>query len=658
MSRFIALLVLVTAWSTTLAASRPLIPRDVLFGNGARFAPSLSPDGKSLAWLARDQRGDLQVWAQTIGREDARQVTPSGGQSVDEYLWTEDSAEVLYLHDEDGNENYHLNAANALDGAVRQLTPFEGLRTTLVSTHRSTPREVVVTLNLRNRESADVYRVSLDTGALTPETTHLQNVLRWQLDAVGRVRGAVTQDEDGTTHLQVRSPGRTIWRSIIKVPLEENVLVERMGFIGFSRDGEKVFAKSPLGADTLRVIEVNLRTGEERVLAEDPHSDVLDVLFDARTQMVQAAAFERNGRRRWRVLDKRIARDFDAIAAAVDGDFSVVDRDREDRRWLIAVEQDRVPTSFYLYERRSRRTSKLFSTRPELSTAALAAMQPIVVTARDGLKLPGFLTLPVADAQRNLPMVLLVHGGPWGQDTWGFRPEVQWLANRGYAVLQVNFRASSGYGKKFLNAGNRQWGDAMQNDLVDAVKWAVDAGYADAGRVAIMGSSYGGYAALAGAAFNHGTFKCSVDAFGISNLLTFLSSFPPQWKVIQGMYRQRVGDVGDPAERERLKRASPFFAAANIRVPVLVAQGGNDPRVKQAESDQIVEALKRAGQPVTYVLYPDEGHGFSRTPNRLDFYARVEAFLAQHLGGRAEPVTVAGVPGTSAKVTAHPQAAR
>ncbi|MGV3621470.1 MAG: alpha/beta hydrolase family protein, partial [Archangium sp.] len=275
---------------------------------------------------------------------------------------------------------------------------------------------------------------------------------------------------------------------------------------------------------------------------------------------------------------------------------------------------------------------------PKLEGLPLAEMKPVNITARDGLVLPSYLTLPVGKAPKNLPMVLLVHGGPWGRDMWGYNPSVQWLANRGYAVLQVNFRASTGFGKKFLNAGNRQWGLAMHDDLIDAVNWAVKEGFADPKQVAIMGGSYGGYATLAGLAFTPDQFKCGVDIVGPSNLFTLMSTIPPYWAAFKAQMIKRMGDPDNAADKELLTKASPLFSANKIKVPLLIGQGANDPRVKVAESEQIVSAMEKNGLPVTYVVYPDEGHGFARPENRIDFYARSEEFLSKCLGGRAEPL--------------------
>ena len=366
---------------------------------------------------------------------------------------------------------------------------------------------------------------------------------------------------------------------------------------------------------------------------------------------MQASAFD-PGRKHWTVIDPSIQGDFDALAKVTDGDFNVVDRDLADQTWLISFDSDRAPARYYSWDRAAKKATFLFTTQPKLDDAPLAPMMPIEFTARDGMKINGYLTLPVGVPDKNLPLVLFVHGGPWGRDSWGFNPYAQLLANRGYAVLQINFRSSTGFGKKFLHAGDREWGLTMQNDLTDGVKWAVNQGVADPKRVAIFGGSYGGYAALAGAAFTPNLYRCAVDECGPSNLFTLLASLPPYWEVMRSIFFTRVGNPDDPKDKELLTAASPLFSADKIKIPMLVGQGANDPRVKQAEAEQIVEAIAKHRGNAVYVLYTDEGHGFVRPENRLDFTARIEKFLADNLGGRYEPMNGDRIPGSTATVRA------
>jgi len=349
-------------------------------------------------------------------------------------------------------------------------------------------------------------------------------------------------------------------------------------------------------------------------------------------------------------VDPSVKADFEGIARLNDGDFAVVNRDDNDATWLVAFTSDRGPIRYFSWDRAARTGTFLFVHQPKLEGLQLAAMKPIIIKSRDGFDLHGYLTLPSGVASKNLPLVLFVHGGPWGRDTWGYNSYAQWFANRGYACLQVNFRASTGYGKKFLNAGNKQWGLKMHDDLIDAVDWAIQAGYADSRRIAIMGGSYGGYATLAGLTFTPEKFACGVDIVGPSNLRTLIQSIPPYWKPIRSVFDVRMGNVDDPKDADLIQNASPLFKADRIVRPLLIGQGANDPRVKQAESEQIVNAIEKNGGRVSYVLYPDEGHGFARPENRIDFNARAEAFLAQNLGGRAEPIQGDKYPGSTAVV--------
>ncbi|HRI15480.1 MAG TPA: S9 family peptidase, partial [Verrucomicrobiota bacterium] len=386
-----------------------------------------------------------------------------------------------------------------------------------------------------------------------------------------------------------------------------------------------------------------------KLIAASPEVDSGSVMIHPKTKVVEAVSFE-SGRRQWKVIDPSVQADFDALTKVYDGDFSIVSRDRADQTWLVAYTSDRGPVRFYSWDRPTKKATFLLTSQPKLENLTLAEMKPVVIPARDGLKLNGYLTLPPGVPAKNLPMVLFVHGGPWARDNWGYSPYVQWFANRGYACLQVNFRGSTGYGKKFLNAGNKEWGLKMHDDLIDAVDWAIAQGYADPKKVAIFGGSYGGYSALAGVTFTPDKFACSVDIVGPSNIRTLLSTIPPYWKPLLAQFAVRVGDINDPKDAELIKNASPLFKADKIVRPLLIGQGANDPRVKQAESEQIVDAIIKNGGNVTYVVYPDEGHGFARPENRIDFNARAEAFLAANLGGRTEPVQGGKVPGSTAVV--------
>ena len=405
---------------------------------------------------------------------------------------------------------------------------------------------------------------------------------------------------------------------------------------------EKRYIQGNHDANAKRLLAVDLDTRQETVIAEDQQYDVVGIIIQPLTRVIQAVSFYKD-KQEWQVIDRSIAADFEEIVKVRPGEFSIISRDLEDKTWLVAYRTDNGPVYYYAYNREAKTNTFLFSNQPKLEALQLASMQPISYEARDGLTIHSYLTTPVEIPSQNLPTVLLVHGGPWARDIWGFSPTAQWLANRGYAVLQVNFRGSTGYGKAFLNAGNREWGGTMHNDLIDSVNWLVEQGISDPQKIAIMGGSYGGYATLAGLTFTPEIFAAGVDIVGPSSLITLIETIPPYWEPIKAMLYHRVGNL--ETEEEFLKSRSPLFFVNQIQKPLLIGQGANDPRVKQSESDQIVNAMQEAGLPVQYALYTDEGHGFARPENRLHFFAIAEEFLAKYIGGRFEPL--ADIPGHS-----------
>jgi dipeptidyl aminopeptidase/acylaminoacyl peptidase len=622
----------------------PLISRDILFGNPERASPKLSPDGRRLAWVAPDKKNVLQVWVKTVGKDDDKIVTADKKRGIRQYRWAEDNRTLLYLQDNDGDENFHVYGVDLASGNVRDFTPFQGVQANVTDLNRDFPDEVLIEANIRNRELMDVHRLNLKTGALTLDTENPGDVAGWGTDAKFQGRAAQAQTPDGGTEIRVRNDVKASWKSLLKVGPDEI-----LDFEDFSRDGTSAYLKTSIGSDTARLVERNLATGAEKVLAVSPEVDAGDVVIHPRTHVVQAVSFA-PGRATWKVLDPSVQADFDAISKLHSGDFTIVNRTSADDAWLVAFTSDRGPVTWYKWDRAAKKGTLLFSAQPKLEGLALAEMKPVVIKSRDGLVLNSYLTLPVGLAPKNLPMVLFVHGGPWGRDTWGYSSYAQWFANRGYAVLQTNYRASTGYGKKFLNAGNRQWGLKMHDDLIDAVDWAIKQGIADPTKVAIMGGSYGGYAALAAVTFTPEKFACSVDIVGPSNLKTLIASIPPYWKPLRATFDVRMGNVDDPKDAELVKNASPLFKSDKIVRPLLIGQGANDPRVNVKESEQIVDAIEKNKGSVTYVVYSDEGHGFARPENRVDFNARSERFLAACLGGRFEPMEGEKIPGSTAVV--------
>jgi len=610
-------------------ASVPLIPRDVLFGNPERASPELSPDGTRLAYLA-PLDGVLNVWVGAADGTGMRPVTRDTDRGVRFYTWAHDNRHLLYLQDQGGDENWRLHKVEPDTERDEDLTPYPNVQVQLVAHVKQRPHDVLLAMNHEDERLHDVYHLDLRTNALQRVVQNPGDVSSWLADADLAVRACVAATDDGGTVLRLRDGPEAGWRdAVVWGPAD----ALSSGPVAFRRDGRSLYLLDSRDANATRLVRFDTRTGARDVLAHDPRYDVSGLELHPDTREVQLVGFMRE-RHDWEVHDPAIAEDVAALRALHPGDFDIAARTHADDRWVVAFSRDTAPVSYWLYERGARRGTFLFHTRPDLAAYALGEMRPIALDARDGLRLEGYLTLPPA-ARGPLPTVLNVHGGPWHRDTWGYDPEAQWLANRGYACLQVNYRGSTGYGKDFVNAGNREWGAAMHDDLVDTVRWAVAQGIADPERTAIYGGSYGGYAALVGATFTPELFRCAVDIVGPSNLITFIETIPPYWSTFLSMLKERVGDPD--TEPEFLRSRSPLTFVDRIRIPVFIAQGANDPRVKQSESEQIVAALTAKGIPHEYMLFPDEGHGFAKPENRLKFYAAAERFLAEHLGGRTEP---------------------
>lgn len=604
----------------------PIIPRETLFGNPERVAPQISPDGVHLAYLAPHD-GVLNIWVRTLGKEDDHVVTRDRRRGIRQYLWTFDGR-LLFAQDTDGDENWHVWLVDPDAGIIRDLTPFQGAQAQIVALDSRRPTEALLSLNVLDARLHDVYRADLNTGGLTLDTRNPGDVVGWNADADFSVRGATAAMPDGGFELRVRDTVDAPWRSLIEWGPDE----EGQAY-GFTEDGAQLQVADTRGANTQELRLVSVADGTVATLAAHPVSDISDALCSASSETIRAVAFNVD-RTEWTPLDPGVAPDFAFLRDALHGDFAVCSMNLADDRWIVLDTRDTAPAAYYLYDRTARTLEFLFTARPKLEQAMLAVMEPVVIVARDGLELHSYLTLPVGVEPKGLPLVLNVHGGPWARDAWGYDAEAQWLANRGYACLQVNFRGSTGFGKAFVHAGDREWGAKMHEDLLDAVKWATDSGVADSDRICIYGGSYGGYSALVGVAFTPEVFACAVDIVGPSSLRTLIGSIPPYWEPLKRLFSVRVGDL--ETEAEFLDSRSPLHRADQICRPLLIAQGANDPRVKQAESEQIVEAMRRNNQPVEYLLFEDEGHGFARPENRLRFYAAAEKFLAGHLGGRSE----------------------
>jgi dipeptidyl aminopeptidase/acylaminoacyl peptidase len=606
-----------------------LIPRNVIFGNPEKTAPQISPDGTMLAYLA-PRGGVLNVWIKTIGKEDDRAVTADSIRGIFNYFWGGDSKHMMYLQDKGGNENWQLYDVDLATNATKSLTPFENVQVQIIGSDKHFPTHLIIAMNKDNPQLHDAYHLDLATGELTMVAKNPGNVAGWVADNYLKIRLAVAPNTAGGMDLLYRDMDGSDWKKILTWDSDNSLTSSP---VAFAQDGRSIYMIDSRDANAARLVKMDLTTLKIEILAADSLYDVSNVMINPDTYNVEAVAFTKD-RNEWVVLDPAVKKDFDALGKIHDGEIMISNRDNADRTWAVGYLIDKGPIAYYAYDRQTGKATFLFYHRPALLKYTLAAMEPISFTSRDGLTLHGYVTYPPGMPRKNLPTVLFVHGGPWARDTWGYNPDAQWLANRGYVCLQVNFRGSTGYGKAFLNAGDKEWGGKMHNDLLDAVNWATKQGIADPKRIAIYGGSYGGYAALVGATFTPDVFRCAIDEVGPSNLISFLETVPPYWTAMLDLFYKRIGNP--KTEADFLKSRSPLFKVDAIKIPMLIAQGANDPRVNKAESEQIVAAMKAKGIDYQYLLFPDEGHGFAKPENRLKFHAEAEKFLAKYMGGRYE----------------------
>ncbi|MGH8990796.1 MAG: S9 family peptidase [Acidimicrobiia bacterium] len=608
----------------------PLVPREVLFGNPERVQPRISPDGRRLAWIAPVD-GVLNVWVGDVGAAEDTfgPVTSDTDRGIRAFSWAHDNRRLLYVQDKGGDENWRLYDVDLDTGVTRDLTPFDDVQAQIVAEEKTHPTELLVALNKDNPQLHDVYHLDLETGALEKVVENF-GVVGWVADGDLVVRAALRPLPDGSTEILARPDGGAEWESVLSIGSDDAL---NTGPIGFTGDGTGLYLLSSVEANASRLVCLDLAAGTTEVLAEDPRYDVGGLLLHPDTKAVQMVSYTR-ARTDHVVLDPDIEADVAAIAAICDGDWTLVGRDHADATWLVAFSVDDGPVAYWAWDRAKQQATFMFHHQPALSDYRLSAMEPFSFTARDGLEVHGYLSFPVGVDRAGLPTVINVHGGPWARDGWGYHPEAQWLANRGYLCVQVNYRGSTGYGKDFVNAGNKEWAGKMHDDLIDAVEFVVGQGWADRERIAILGGSYGGYAALVGATFTPDVFRCAVDVVGPSSLKTLIESIPPYWAPMIAQFHERVGNPD--TEEDFLWSRSPLSRVDAIKIPILVAQGANDPRVKQAEAEQIVAAMRDKGIDHEYLLFPDEGHGFAKPENRMRYYGAAEAFLAKHLGGRSE----------------------
>ncbi|WP_291132708.1 S9 family peptidase [Erythrobacter sp.] len=631
------------------AETFPIIPRDHLFGNPTRAQGRISPDGKWLSWLAPHE-GVLNIWLAPADDPDAAKVmTKATARPIREHFWAPDAKSIGYIQDKDGDENFLLYRIDVETGEERAMTPFENTRVQIVGASHTIKDKVLVGLNNRDPQFHDVYRLDLNTGEM--ELVYENNSYAgFMADDTLTLRMAMRQNEAGGTDYFRVTGGEVEDEPFESTAMEDSLTTSPAGY---TADGSVLYWIDSRGRNTAALYAQDTATGERTLIAEDDKADIGGTIRNQDTGEVQGYSVDYL-KTEWTAIDAGIGAALDWLGERLEGEFGIASRTDDDRTWIVWNDPVTAPMRTFIFDRDAETLEPFFVSRPELEGAPLQPMHPLEIESRDGLTLVSYLTLPPGSDPEGtgrpgsaLPMVLLVHGGPWARDGYGFDAIHQMLANRGYAVLSVNFRGSTGFGKDFLNAANKQWGLAMHDDLIDAVRWAVGEGIAEENKVAIMGGSYGGYATLAGLAFTPEVFACGVDIVGPSNLETLLSTIPPYWAPMVKIFHERMGNPDTEEGLALLRAASPLHKAEKITKPLLIAQGANDPRVKQAESDQIVGAMKEAGIPVTYVLYPDEGHGFARPENSIAFFAIAENFLAECLGGRAEPLGDVLAPSTA-----------
>ncbi len=604
-----------------------LIALEDFFKNPEKTAFSLSPDGEHLAFK-KPWKKRLNVHVQKIGEEEAVRITGATERDIAGYFWANNNR-IAYVQDTAGDANFRLYAVNIDGSELKELTPFEKVKVDLIDRLENDDEHMLIQMNKRDAGVFDVYRISINTGEMEMIAQNPGNIVSWLTDHDGNLRIAVTTDGLNTSVLY-RDSEKDDFQILITTNFKET-----LDPLFFTFDNKNLYVASNIGRDKRAIYEYDIKKKETtQLLFEHPEVDVDRLMRSDKRKKITGVTF---------IVDKRHSHFFDEereqlqknLEERLPGYEVVITNSSEDeRKVLVRTSSDRSLGAYYYFNLDTNEFMKLADVSPWLNEEELAEMKPITYTSRDGLTIHGYLTLPKGLKPKNLPVVMNPHGGPWARDVWGFNPTVQFLANRGYAVIQVNFRTSTGYGRKFVEAGFKQWGLAIQDDITDGVHWLIEQGIADSKRVGIYGGSFGGYATLAGVAFTPDLYACGVDYVGTSNLFTHIKAFPPYWESIRAMYYEAVGDP--EKDKELYEKISPLFHADKIKVPMLVAQGANDPFVNKAESDQIVEALKKRGIEVEYMVKDNEGHGFRNEENRFDFYRAMERFLGKHLGGRVE----------------------
>jgi dipeptidyl aminopeptidase/acylaminoacyl peptidase len=619
----------------------PLVPRKAFFGNPEKARPRLNSDGTWIAWQA-PVNGVMNVWAAPADKMDeGKPVTKDTHRGIRGFSWAFTNKHLLYSQDKDGDEDFHIYSVNLENGEIKDLTPIAGINAQIDNTSEKFPEHILVGINDRNPQLHDLYKINLHTG----EKELIQKndfFAGFMTDDDFRIRFAVTFGPDASMiYLTPDKESERGWKPYMKVAPGDAMTTQ---LVGFDKSGDNAYLIDSRDRNTACLKLLDLKTGEQKLLAENDKADISGAISHPTLKTIQAVSFTYE-KTEWQILDDAIKPDLDYLKTVDTGELQLTGRTLDDKKWTVAFTSDSGPVKFYLYDREAKKAKFLFVSDSKMADLPLTKMHPVQIKSRDGMTLVSYLSLPKGSDTKTagrpdepLPLILNVHGGPWARDDWGYDPEHQLLTNRGYAVLSVNFRGSTGFGKDFTNAANKEWGAKMHDDLLDAVNWAVENKIAVKDKVCIMGGSYGGYATLAGLTFTPDVFTCGVDIVGPSSLITLMENMPEYWRPQESVMRLRVGDWETEEGKEFLNSRSPLNFADKIQRPLLIAQGAKDPRVKQAEADQIVKAMTEKKIPVTYVLFQQEGHGFAKPENRFAFYAVTEAFLAKHLGGRAEDI--------------------
>lgn len=607
---------------TKTASKRPLIPLRDFFKNPEKTSYYISPDGKYLSYLA-SYKNRLNIFIRETGSDKSKRITNESSRDIISYFWGS-SERILYLQDNKGNENFHLFAVYKDGTGHTDLTPFEDITVMVIDELEDIESEVMIAMNKRNKEIFDAYRLNIETGEMTVEAENPGNISEWFTDHDGKIRAAITTDGVNSS-LLYRENDSSPFKTVLTTNFKETVSPTFFTF-----DNKYVYASSNLNRDKSAIVKFDIAQGKEmELIFEHPEVDVYNLGYSKKRKLLTQISYT-TWKRQIEFLDDETKKIYERLTPEL-GNYEIViaDTNKEEDKFIIRTYSDRSLGSYYYYDKNTNELKKLSDVSPWLQEEDLSEMKPVSFTSRDGLNINGYLSLPPGADPENLPVVLLVHGGPWVRDTWTYSPEAQFLANRGYAVFKVNYRGSTGYGKKFWELSFRQWGRKMQDDLTDGVKWLINRGIADPKRIAIYGGSYGGYAVLAGLTFTPELYACGIDYVGVSNLFTFMKSIPPYWKPYLEMMYEMVGNP--EKDKELMHDASPVFHVDKIKAPLFIAQGRMDPRVNVNESNQMVEALKRRGIDVPYMVKDNEGHGFRNEENRFEFYEAMEQFLEKHL---------------------------